>query len=65
MFVTILLYNLYSNVHQAFLSLESGEIKTYDLTCLRKSPYTVPNLWALYADKMAASGIPEASSPTS
>ncbi|KAK7465475.1 Lethal(2) giant larvae sro7 [Stygiomarasmius scandens] len=48
----------------AFISLQSGEIRTYDLACLRKSPYTMPNLWTLYADKMAASGLPEASSPT-
>ncbi|OBZ79959.1 Uncharacterized protein C1F3.03 [Grifola frondosa] len=36
----------------AFLALGSGEIRTYDLLCLRTSPYVVPNLWALYESKM-------------
>ncbi|KAG6813211.1 hypothetical protein H0H92_013098 [Tricholoma furcatifolium] len=35
----------------AFLALDSGEIKTYDLICLRKSQYTMPNMWKLYQDK--------------
>ncbi|KAF8078965.1 hypothetical protein FPV67DRAFT_1663632 [Lyophyllum atratum] len=39
-----------------FLALNSGEIRTYDLTCLRKSPYTMPNMWKLYEDKLFASG---------
>ncbi|KAF5368577.1 hypothetical protein D9758_002181 [Tetrapyrgos nigripes] len=53
-----------SHAH-AFVSLQSGEIRTYDLACLRKSPYSMPNLWALYAEKMTASGLPDASNPTS
>ncbi|RDB29510.1 Uncharacterized protein C1F3.03 [Hypsizygus marmoreus] len=47
----------------AFLALNSGEIRTYDLTCLRKSPYTMPNMWRLYEDKLFAGGIPNHSSP--
>ncbi|GLB35825.1 putative lethal giant larvae(Lgl) like, C-terminal [Lyophyllum shimeji] len=42
----------------AFLGLNSGEIKTYDLTCLRKSPYTMPNMWTLHQDKLLARGAP-------
>ncbi|KAL0576712.1 Lethal(2) giant larvae sro7 [Marasmius crinis-equi] len=51
--------------NHAFIALQSGEIRTYDLACLRKSPYTVPNLWNLYEEKMAASGMPEITTPTS
>ncbi|KAK0246422.1 WD40 containing snare-dependent exocytosis protein [Armillaria nabsnona] len=43
----------------AFLVLQSGEIRTYDLTCHRKSSYTIPNMWKLYEDKLASSGMPE------
>lgn len=50
---------------QAFLSLESGEIKTYDLLCLQKSPYTIPNMWTLYEKKLSASGAPPDSNPSS
>ncbi|PPQ79397.1 hypothetical protein CVT25_002667 [Psilocybe cyanescens] len=49
-----------SHTH-VFLASQTGEIKTYDLTCLRKSPYTTPNLWKLYEDKLAASGMPSLS----
>ncbi|KAG7099718.1 hypothetical protein E1B28_001536 [Marasmius oreades] len=49
----------------AFIALQTGEIRTYDVICLRKSPYTVPNLWNMYEEKMAASGMPEVTTPTS
>ena len=39
---------------QAFLALNSGEIKTYDLLCLSKSPYVMPNMWKLYEAKLLA-----------
>ncbi|KAK1234875.1 Lethal(2) giant larvae sro7 [Marasmius sp. AFHP31] len=51
--------------NHAFIALQTGEIRTYDLACLRKSPYTIPNLWNLYEEKMAASGMPEITTPTS
>ncbi|KAK7058549.1 Lethal(2) giant larvae sro7 [Paramarasmius palmivorus] len=51
--------------NHAFIVLQSGEIRTYDLTCVRKSSYTIPNLWTLYEQKLAASGMPEVSTPTS
>ncbi|KDR85736.1 hypothetical protein GALMADRAFT_218826 [Galerina marginata CBS 339.88] len=41
-----------------FVATQNGDIKTYDLTCLRKSPYSTPNLWKLYEEKLEASGIP-------
>ncbi|KIY50420.1 hypothetical protein FISHEDRAFT_39094 [Fistulina hepatica ATCC 64428] len=43
----------------AFITLQSGEIQTYDLACLRKSPFSIPNLWTLYEQKSAASGLSE------
>ena len=50
---------------QAFVALQSGEIKTYDLICLRKSPYVLPNMWTLYEEQTVSTSIPEASSPGS
>ncbi|KAJ7675329.1 lethal giant larvae like, C-terminal-domain-containing protein [Mycena rosella] len=38
----------------AFIALESGEIRTYDLLCLRKSAYKIPNMWQLYEQKTVA-----------
>ncbi|TFK77434.1 WD40 containing snare-dependent exocytosis protein [Pluteus cervinus] len=46
-----------------FLALASGDIQTYDLVCLRKSPYTVSSPWAQHAAKMIASGVYEANDP--
>ncbi|KAF8910138.1 lethal giant larvae like, C-terminal-domain-containing protein [Gymnopilus junonius] len=46
-----------SHTH-VFVATQNGDIKTYDLTCLRKSPYNTPNLWKLYEEKMVASGVP-------
>ncbi|KAF9074911.1 WD40 containing snare-dependent exocytosis protein [Rhodocollybia butyracea] len=50
---------------KAFITLQTGEIRTYDLECLRKSSYSMPNMWKLYEQKMAASGMPEVTTPTS
>ncbi|KAF8971726.1 WD40-repeat-containing domain protein [Flammula alnicola] len=52
-----------SHTH-VFLATQNGDIKTYDLTCLRKSPYSMPNLWKLYEQKMASSGMPSLTLPT-
>ncbi|KAJ3988441.1 WD40 containing snare-dependent exocytosis protein [Lentinula detonsa] len=49
----------------AFIALQTGEIQTYDLECLRKSSYYMPNMWTLYEEKMAASGMPEIATTTS
>ncbi|CCM03744.1 uncharacterized protein FIBRA_05890 [Fibroporia radiculosa] len=47
-----------SHTH-ALIALSNGEIRMYDLLCLRMSPYTVPpNLWSLYEEKVQASGMP-------
>ncbi|KAK2461424.1 hypothetical protein APHAL10511_005887 [Amanita phalloides] len=40
-----------SHAH-VFIAIHSGEIKTYDLLCLRKSPYILPNLWDIYKKKV-------------
>ncbi|THH21204.1 hypothetical protein EW146_g293 [Bondarzewia mesenterica] len=53
-----------SHTH-AYIALESGEIKTYDLLCRRKSSYSIPNAWDLYEKKMRASGMVIDHSPTS
>jgi len=50
---------------QAFLALDAGEIRTYDLLCLRKSPYIMPNMWKLYETKLLVSGEPTTSRPLS
>ncbi|KAH6917033.1 lethal giant larvae like, C-terminal-domain-containing protein [Coprinopsis sp. MPI-PUGE-AT-0042] len=39
-----------------FIGLATGEIRTYDLACLRKSDYTVPNMWTLYQQSTKGSG---------
>ncbi|KAJ7293050.1 WD40 containing snare-dependent exocytosis protein [Mycena rebaudengoi] len=44
-----------STFQLAFIALESGEIRTYDLLCLRKSSYRIPNMWALFEEKTVAS----------
>ncbi|KAG2156546.1 lethal giant larvae like, C-terminal-domain-containing protein [Suillus bovinus] len=43
-----------SHTH-VFLALQSGEIRTYDLLCLKKSPYIIPNLWNMFQTKIASS----------
>ncbi|KAG5647699.1 hypothetical protein DXG03_008422 [Asterophora parasitica] len=42
----------------AFLALNSGEIRTYDLLCLLKSPYVIPNMWKSCEDKLSGNGLP-------
>ncbi|PPQ63831.1 hypothetical protein CVT24_009781 [Panaeolus cyanescens] len=46
-----------------FLAIHNGDIKTYDIGCLRKSSYTMPNMWKLYEEKMAKDGIPSLAAP--
>ncbi|KAH8835562.1 lethal giant larvae like, C-terminal-domain-containing protein [Flagelloscypha sp. PMI_526] len=41
------------------------DVRTFDLECLRKSSYTIPNLWREYQKKLAASGIVTAAGDTS
>lgn len=38
---------------QVFLALQSGEIRSYDLLCLKKSSYVIPNLWDMFQTKIA------------
>ncbi|KAF7292535.1 WD40 containing SNARE-dependent exocytosis protein [Mycena kentingensis (nom. inval.)] len=38
----------------ALIGLESGEIRTYDLLCLRKSDYRMPNMWKLDEEQTMA-----------
>ncbi|OCH89538.1 hypothetical protein OBBRIDRAFT_881275 [Obba rivulosa] len=49
----------------AFVALSNGEIKTYDLLCLRTSSYVIPNLWTAYEEKRMACGSPLPSVPGS
>ncbi|KAJ6503249.1 WD40 containing snare-dependent exocytosis protein [Mycena vitilis] len=41
----------------AFIALESGEIRTYDLLCRRRSSYRIPNMWHLYEEKTMATRV--------
>ncbi|KAF9502306.1 hypothetical protein BDN71DRAFT_1437870 [Pleurotus eryngii] len=52
-----------SSHSHAFITLASGVVRTYDLLCLRKSPYSMPNMWALYEEKIIASGMPDMLNP--
>ncbi|KAI0322973.1 WD40-repeat-containing domain protein [Amylostereum chailletii] len=45
-----------SHTH-AFISLESGQVKTYDLLCKRLSSYTIPNAWELYEQELKSDGM--------
>ncbi|KAF8506641.1 lethal giant larvae like, C-terminal-domain-containing protein [Russula emetica] len=45
-----------SHTH-AFVGLESGEIKTYDLLCRRVSTYVIANAWETYEKNLIASGM--------
>ncbi|TFY59345.1 hypothetical protein EVJ58_g5836 [Rhodofomes roseus] len=54
-----------SHTH-AFIALANGEIKTYDLLCMRMSPYNIPSdAWAQYEEKVHASGMPVIHTPGS
>ncbi|KAF8274032.1 lethal giant larvae like, C-terminal-domain-containing protein [Lactarius quietus] len=53
-----------SHTH-AFIGLESGEIKTYDILCRRVSTYVIPNAWEIYEKKLATSGMYVDAEPTS
>ncbi|KAI0003744.1 lethal giant larvae like, C-terminal-domain-containing protein [Russula compacta] len=41
----------------AFIGLESGEIKTYDMLCRRISTYVIANAWEAYEKDLIASGM--------
>ncbi|KAH9178656.1 lethal giant larvae like, C-terminal-domain-containing protein [Lactarius sanguifluus] len=53
-----------SHTH-AFIGLESGEIKSYDLLCRRVSTYVIPNAWEVYEKKLITSGMYVDAEPTS
>ncbi|KAF9245858.1 lethal giant larvae like, C-terminal-domain-containing protein [Melanogaster broomeanus] len=48
-----------------FIALQTGEIRTYDLLCLRASPYVIPNLWKSYCQRMSQAGMEIPSTPAS
>ncbi|KIJ66213.1 hypothetical protein HYDPIDRAFT_26582 [Hydnomerulius pinastri MD-312] len=41
------------------------EVKSYDLLCLKKSPYTIPNLWRTHCQQIAQAGMEIPSTPES
>ncbi|KAF5352734.1 hypothetical protein D9756_005911 [Leucocoprinus leucothites] len=47
------------------IALTNGEVRTYDLACMRKSPYILPNMWQLYEDQMLKSGLEPITTPNS
>ena len=51
------------NQCQVFLALHNGDVKTYDLACLRKSKYILPNMWKLYQVMVTKTGAPTSPSP--
>ncbi|TFK19983.1 hypothetical protein FA15DRAFT_673956 [Coprinopsis marcescibilis] len=57
-------FHVSPSLQHVFVGLQSGEVKTYDLGCLRRSEYTVPNMWKLYQQKMKASGVPSVVPPS-
>ena len=44
--------------------MHNGDVKTYDLACLRKSKYNMPNMWKLYQITIAKTGGPTLTSPS-
>ena len=52
------------NQCQVFLAMHNGDVKTYDLACLRKSKYNMPNMWKLYQGMIAKTGAPILTSPS-
>ncbi|TFY82005.1 hypothetical protein EWM64_g2007 [Hericium alpestre] len=52
-----------SHTH-AFIALETGVVKTYDLLCRRISPYSIPSAWQLYEEKMLSDGLTTSSDPS-
>lgn len=36
--------------------MDTGEVKTFDLLCLKLSQYMIPDMWTAHLRKMAASG---------
>ena len=39
------------------MALANGEVKTFDLLCLRISQYVIPNLWKMHEEKSLSSGM--------
>ncbi|KAJ3517877.1 hypothetical protein NLJ89_g226 [Agrocybe chaxingu] len=52
-----------SHTH-VFLAMQNGEVRTYDLACRRKSSYIMPNMWKLYEESVAVSGVLSLTQPT-
>ena len=44
--------------------MHNGDVKTYDLACLRKSNYSMPNMWKLYQEMITKTGAPTLTSPS-
>ncbi|TDL26364.1 hypothetical protein BD410DRAFT_836264 [Rickenella mellea] len=62
---SVLSIALSPNHDHIFIAMKSGEIATFDLLCLRISPYTIPNMWKEFEEKMLASGMPFSPTPGS
>lgn len=64
MFVVLLQSSSMVNQCQVFLAMHNGDVKTYDLACLRKSKYSMPNMWKLYQEMITKTGAPTLASPS-
>ncbi|KAI0046614.1 hypothetical protein FA95DRAFT_1582978 [Auriscalpium vulgare] len=45
------------SLSHAYIALETGVVKAYDLLCRRQSDYSIPNAWDLYEEELAGSGM--------
>jgi len=48
-----------------FIAFQTGEIRAYDLLCLKESPYSIPNLWRSHCQCMSRAGMDIPSTPSS
>ncbi|KAF8846111.1 hypothetical protein BDN67DRAFT_16617 [Paxillus ammoniavirescens] len=47
-----------------FIAFQTGEIRAYDLLCLKESPYSIPNLWRSHCQCMSRAGMDIPSTPS-
>ncbi|KAF9225537.1 hypothetical protein BS17DRAFT_778739 [Gyrodon lividus] len=48
-----------------FIAFQTGEIRAYDLLCLRESPYIIPSLWRSHCQRMSRAGMEILTTPAS
>jgi hypothetical protein len=43
--------------NQIFLAMGNGDLRTYDIACMRKSPYAIHNMWQIHEEQSLKSGL--------